>query len=375
MQYFFPYKEDMDNDWEGVLEEFIPRLIDAGDALEYNLTIKELTTRINDTHAFTNSPYLNYYFGYYHAPIEVRYIQNQTIVTRVFPDLMDPPGAVQVGDIVVKCRNTDIDTFRNQIRKYIEASNEPTRERNIDRYVIRGGSEPLPFTLLRDGQTINVTVKGYYASVYWDAVEAADNLLDKWKILPDNIGYVHMGILQIEDVDQMMAELMDTQAIIFDVRNYPNGTNYSIANYLNPTAAGFAKATLPDLGYPGEFYFTNVVEIGPESNPDYYKGRVVMLIDERTQSHAEWTCMGLQTAPDTTIIGSQTAGADGNVSYFWLPGYIYTYFTGLGIYYPDGTPTQRIGIVPDIVIRPTIAGIQQGRDEVLERAVQFIQNN
>ena len=233
----------------------------------------------------------------------------------------------------------------------------------------------MPFTLLRDGQTIDVAVKGYSVYVYWDAIFAADDLLDKWKILPDNIGYVHMGILKIEDVDQMMAELIDTQAIIFDIRTYPQGTSRSIANYLNPTAEDFAKYTIPDLDYPGEFYFVQDSKIGPEDNPDYYKGRVVLLINERTQSHAEWTCMGLQTAPDVTIIGSQTAGADGNISYVWLPGYIYTYFTGLGVYYPDGTPTQRIGIVPDIVVHPTIAGIQQDRDELLERAIQFIQNN
>ena len=375
IQYFFPYKEDMDKDWEGVLEEFIPRLVDAGDPSEYHLTIRELTTRINDSHAFTYSPYINYYFGYYGVPFKVRYIQNQTIVTRVFPELMDPPGAVQVGDIVVKCKNIDIDTFRNQTRKYVEASNEPTLERNISGYVVRGESDQLPFTLLRGGQTIDVTVKGYYTYIIRDAEKAADNLLDKWKILPDNIGYVHMGILLMEDVDQMMAELMNTQAIIFDLRNYPNFTNYFIANHLKPTATGFVKYTVPDLGYPGEFYFTEVRESGPEENPDYYKGRVVVLIDERTQSQAEWTCMGMQTAPDTTVIGSQTAGADGNVSAVWLPGYIYTYFTGIGVYYPDGSPTQRIGIVPDIEVHPTIAGIQQDRDELLERAIQFIQDN
>lgn len=35
--------------------------------------------------------------------------------------------------------------------------------------------------------------------------------------------------------------------------------------------------------------------------------------------------------------------------------------------------TQRIGIVPDIEIKPTIRGIQEGKDEVLERAVLFVE--
>jgi len=376
IQYFFPYKEDIGNDWEEVLDEFVPQLINAEDAFDYHLTIKELTTRIDDSHSFCSSPYIYYYFGYYFAPFELRYIEGKTIVTRVFASLMNSPDDVQVGDIILKRDSTDIDTFRNDVRKYVQASNEPTLERNINTLVLRGRSTQLPFTLLRNGQVINVTVPGNYASIYYDAVDAADNALDKWKILSGNIGYVHKGILEIADVDQMMVELMNTKAIIFDIRNYPRGTMYYISAYLNPERVEFVKFTKPDLDYPGSFNTTEPYETGPftGSNPDYYKGRVVLLIDERTQSHAEFSTMSLQTAPDATIIGSQTAGADGNVSFVYLPGYIYAYLTGIGVYYPDGFPTQRIGIVPDIVIRPTVAGIQQGRDEVLEKAIDFIEN-
>ena len=74
----------------------------------------------------------------------------------------------------------------------------------------------------------------------------------------------------------------------------------------------------------------------------------------------------------STLIGSQTSGADGNVSTLFLPGGIAAYFTGLGVFYPDGRPTQRVGIVLDIECLPTIAGIRAGRDEVLERALRFI---
>ena len=42
------------------------------------------------------------------------------------------------------------------------------------------------------------------------------------------------------------------------------------------------------------------------------------------------------------------------------------------MFYPDYTETQRIGIVPDVEIHPTIAGIREGRDELLEAAVHGI---
>jgi C-terminal processing protease CtpA/Prc len=46
--------------------------------------------------------------------------------------------------------------------------------------------------------------------------------------------------------------------------------------------------------------------------------------------------------------------------------------TGIGVYYPDGTETQRIGIIPDIKVKPTIEGIRAGKDEVLEKAMEVI---
>lgn len=37
------------------------------------------------------------------------------------------------------------------------------------------------------------------------------------------------------------------------------------------------------------------------------------------------------------------------------------------------TVTQRTGIIPDIEIKPTIKGIQEGKDQVLDRALLFIE--
>jgi C-terminal processing protease CtpA/Prc len=49
--------------------------------------------------------------------------------------------------------------------------------------------------------------------------------------------------------------------------------------------------------------------------------------------------------------------------------------TGIGVYYPDGKETQRIGIVPDVEVKPTIEGLRSKRDEVLEKAIEIINAN
>ena len=82
--------------------------------------------------------------------------------------------------------------------------------------------------------------------------------------------------------------------------------------------------------------------------------------------------MALRLASHATVIGSTTAGADGNVSQFYLPGGISTLISGIGIYYPDGRETQRIGIIPDIVVKPTIRGITEGKDDPLEKAIEIV---
>jgi C-terminal processing protease CtpA/Prc len=66
------------------------------------------------------------------------------------------------------------------------------------------------------------------------------------------------------------------------------------------------------------------------------------------------------------------AGADGNVSRIPLPGDLFTLISGIGVFYPDRQPAQRVGIVPDIVVEPTIATIRDSRDPVFEEALRLI---
>lgn len=76
---------------------------------------------------------------------------------------------------------------------------------------------------------------------------------------------------------------------------------------------------------------------------------------------------------NTTIIGSQTAGADGTISKVNLPGGIQTWITGAGVYLPDGGEIQRVGVIPDIEVKPTIEGIREGRNELVEKAIEVIE--
>ena len=98
-----------------------------------------------------------------------------------------------------------------------------------------------------------------------------------------------------------------------------------------------------------------------------------MLINEGTQSQAEHTGLFFRAANGTRFIGSQTAGANGDVTNFNIPGNKNLTFSGQTVWFPDGTQLQQTGLKPDIEVRPTIKGIRAGKDEVLERALRYLE--
>jgi len=170
---------------------------------------------------------------------------------------------------------------------------------------------------------------------------------------------------------------------VFDMRGFPNGTMWSIAPRLAEEPGGIMiLAHIPcwlspddPADDPQRHSFNNSeVQTVPPTEKWCYQGKTVMLIDERAISQAEHTGLCFKAANGTKFIGSNTAGVNGDVTNITAPGGIFIVFTGVAIKHADGRQLQRIGLVPDIEVKPTIEGIQNGIDEVLERAIQYLQN-
>jgi hypothetical protein len=222
-----------------------------------------------------------------------------------------------------------------------------------------------------EGQKDVTLARDIHIANYYEQIQPFG---DVWSVLEsgsESYGYVDMGRLEVDQVNSMFQELWDTDGIIFDIRSYPRSTMNYMIRYLFDAPIPIARFTVPDIEYPGTLWWS-LQTVGFGNFSLTYEKPIVILLDERTQSQAEYTVMALEQHPHALKIGSQTAGADGNVSKIYLPGGIRTFFTGLGVFYPDYTETQRIGIVPDYEVHPTIAGIREGRDELLEAALQYL---
>jgi len=361
--YFAPYKNLIDQNWDTTLVEFIPKFIMATDAISYSLAFRELASRINDSHGFMYSPSYDAWEGLYFTPFLASWIENEMVITKVLPGITD----ISPGDIIKAIDGVDIYNLRDSLRPYSYGSNDVIIERQLN-WLILWGNSGTSQVVLDDGITLD-TVNFSRNSSNYNNLNIDNSLIWHDTIVDGgcNFGIVDMGRLATSQVATMFNDLWETDAIVFDIRNYPNGTLWYIVNYLYTGPINVANFTVPDIFYPGSMYWSYEYIGSGTTQP--YDGNIMILFNEETQSQAEYTCMGLEQYHGAIKIGSTTAAADGNVSQVWVPGKIYTYFTGLGTFYPDYTPTQRIGIIPDYEVHPTIAGIRAGIDEVLAFAL------
>ena len=367
IEYFFPYKYVMDKKWDITLKEMLPVFINAQNEDDFYIAMQKLTVRLNDSHAI----FYKYAKKRYFLPIVCKIIDEKMIVTEILNDNLVKTDDIKVGNIITKVNDKAIKEIILENRDLIKASNEVSYLYNLVEPTLSGYEENIKLEFLINGEIIVKTINWVnYNSNRYELKKEIKN--EKFKILENNIGYVNMAALSVKDVPEMIQKLKLNKAIVFDMRNYPNGTFEEISKFLNNKEKKFAIYTKPDLKYPGRFKWTEGTMCGSE-NSNNYRGKVIVLLNEESVSQSEWTAMCFQTAGNTTIIGSQTGGADGNVSNFDLIKAFFTRFSGVGVYYPDKRQTQRIGIIPDIEVKPTIKGIQDGKDEILDRAIKFIE--
>lgn len=368
INYFNPYNYVQDVPWDSALYNNVLSFSTASDYKEFFLSIKKLTAFVNDAHVHGMTYSMHYFpFGSYSPAIVLRYSQDKYIVVK------SDYESITKGDVIVSVDGKTPVQWEDSLRPLISAGNPSVFRRYMCIYMLRGDNGSLAQIVYQDSLGNNQSFQASRIFTYdnWFAgYYPNDTLADvNWRKWDCNVGYVNMGKLSGSDVDSMYNALKTTSSIIFDIRNYPNSTGWAIASLMYPDLICYSRFSVPDIHYPGTFYRENGCQ-GTNGNSNYYPGQVIILCNQETISQAEYTCMMFKAMPDAVIVGSQTAGTDGDVSFFKISTDIQTGFTSLGVYYPNGDSTERIGIEPDSAVYITPAGVRDGRDEVLEKALQ-----
>jgi len=370
LAWFNPNAGILDAPWDSTLHRNILDVAEAEDAQAFYDSYRHMAAGLNDAHVNGMIGWTEEQYRLYGPKIVLGWTSDgYTVVMSDIPE-------IAVGDLLLSVDGTSVEELEEEARAVMSFGNPAVFRRDFCSHVLRGEYySPIEVTLRnRDHGEYSYAGKRKHAmnSSWHNSYYPCDSLARaRWKILDGGVGYVHMGNLASYDVYAMYDDLRKLPAIIFDVRNYPRETIREIAEWMFPLELPFAWGVFPDVRYPGTYY-GQMQKYGTNGNPMAYNGNVIILCNAQTQSHAEWTCMILRAMPGAVVIGSQTAGADGNVSYWKLTRDIDAGFTSLGVEWPsasDGS-TQRVGIVPDSIVIPSANDIIAGRDPVLEKALE-----
>lgn len=199
------------------------------------------------------------------------------------------------------------------------------------------------------------------------------------RIKNKDIGYIYLGGeggANPAIIDDILNDIKDHKAIIFDVRQNTGGDDRYAARiagvfadkeeiiYSVQTRNGFNHSDFDEK----KFYSTK-----KEGGEQFLKP-VILLTDRRTISAGEIFCLHMKSFGQVTHIGDTTAGdfaTTGNRSF--LPnGWNFKYPVQL-VLRPNGEYLDgNGGNIPDVYIKNTEIDITSNQDLVLEKAIQYL---
>ncbi|MEM8998517.1 MAG: S41 family peptidase, partial [Acidobacteriota bacterium] len=370
IEYYFPYRDVIDEDWGEVLVDTIPRILAAETKDAYQLEMLRLIARIDDGHSqLWSANDLRPPVGECRLPVVTRFIEGLPAVVQLTDGADPEASALRPGDAILALDGVAVGDLVKAWTPLYPASNPTHRQVAMAGNLTRGACGPVTLSVDRGGERVDIKTERI-ADVE-STRYAHDRPGETFQRLSDDVAYLKLSSVSIGDVDKYLEGAAGSQGLVIDIRNYPsNFMVFALGQRLIEEKVEFASITAADYDNPGTFSWVNITTLEP-AEPGY-RGKVVILVDEASISQSEWTAMAFRAAPRSIVVGGTTAGADGNVSRIPLPGGLRTGISGIGIYYPDRSPTPRVGVARDIPVDPTLEGLRAGRDEVLEVAIRHI---
>ncbi len=371
IEYWFPYRDVVPDDWDKVLIDSLPTVALAKNADAYQLAMMELIARVHDTHAnLWSSLKVRPPTGECQLPVNVRFIEGVPVIWGYTGQVGETSG-MKPGDVITELDGVAVAKLIDQWKPYYAASNEPTRLRDIGLQMTRGACGKTTIWIRRNNSAMEINAERVPSKDLTAFAFRHDQQGETFRLLSKDVAYLKLSTVKTDQAAKYIESAAGTKGLIVDIRNYPSEfVVFALGTLFVDQKTDFVRFTNGDLSNPGAFHFGPPLALEPQQ--PHYPGKVVILVDEISQSQAEYTTMAFRSSPRATVIGSTTAGADGNVSAIPLPGGFRSMISGIGVFYPDKKPTQRIGIIPNREVKPTVAGIRAGRDELLEAAIREI---
>ena len=359
-QHFYPYWDVVKIDWNARLASHLERAYDAATREAQQRALRRLVADVQDGHGSVTD--LKRGPGQPAMPVAFGRVEGRIVVT-----------ASGVSDVPVGSVVTSID-------------GEPADKRLADTMPLASGT--VQWREWRSLQEIRACGPAATAVLEFDAGKGAAKATVRCEAQPapqerrpapiaelsTGVWYVDLTRARAAELTSSYDALSRASGVVFDVRGYPTdaGANllpHLVASTENDRWMHVNRIVGPNgtsVGWQSVGW--NIAPASP-----HIAGKVVFLTDGRAISYAESVMGYVADRKLGTIVGATTAGANGNVVSFPVPGAFNISFTGMKVTGHDGEATHHtIGVKPDVALSPTIAGIRAGRDELLERALALI---
>ena len=220
LHYFFAYRDLIDEDWDSLLPQFLPRLIAAKNALEYNLAVAEWLTHAADSFTTAESATLTQYFGPAAVGLRMRIVEKHVVYH----------GSSRSGSRPKPASRSAISSRRSMARRW---SINSSVNRNTYRRPLRSGQGMEVVQRLlngADGSSAQLTIEdpaGNRKEVSSETTPPfaqavpSPNAGEVVRVLRGGIGYADLTHLKMTEVDAMFEKFAHAPAIIFDMRGVP----------------------------------------------------------------------------------------------------------------------------------------------------------
>jgi C-terminal processing protease CtpA/Prc len=362
-RHFYPYFADAAVDWDARLRPQLQRIYEATSRAAAADALRLLVADARDGHGRLNDLRQRNVLGTVGTiPVQVALVESQVVV------VASRDAAIPAGTIV-----TAIDgaSARDRFDALTNLHSGTMQWRQF------GASQEL--VMCTNGTPVRLTIDAGRGPV--DRVvqceglqRAAETRPTQLAELTPGVRYVDLSSAKTSDLAPAIDMLARAKGVVFDLRGYPTDAGFWLLPHLidapeHDLWMHVAKITGPfgqSAGWQDEGW--NVTPAAPTLT-----GKIVFLTDSRAISYAESVMGYIHDRHLATIVGSATAGTNGNIATFTVPGGFSIVFTGMRVTGHDGSAVYHlVGVNPDVVVTPTIAGLRAGKDEVLERALSLI---
>lgn len=370
-QHFFSYWDQVNVNWHTALRDTLAEVATQTDEDNYLNTMRRFTALTQDAHVSIGKGSTRPSEDAA-PPIGWQFIEGELVIVEAFFDTRD---LVQPGDVVLSINGRPTTEVFNEYNARHAAGQLGLGQSYALAEILNGetGSTiTLEIQPYDGGDTHTVELTRNFRRLITPEREREYPLVGE---IEPGVVYVDMRSLTGSQLEQAVAVMAEADSVIVDMRGYPDWSAMQLLGYLSDEPVMTPPFFWPVVTRPDHenMQFVDVTyRFSQPYTPRLDNDNIAFITNWRAISRAEMfmgMVEGLQLAE---IVGTPTAGINGEVQRRELPGGYNFVWTGMRVTKYDGSPLFNVGVTPTILAERTIAGVAAGRDEELDAAYEAL---